>query len=356
MATPNLGYDKTGETTLDAFNQWFRKQPQYFAKLAEMGQDPNNVHLNDQQKQDMVRLAQSMGAVVDEGNSGQEVDDSGNFRNKSHKLRNGLIIGGIAGAALLTAGLAGAFSGAAGVGGGAAGATGATSAAGSGLAGLAGASGAGTLASTTIGTGFIPAIAGGTGLAGSAAAAGGGVAGALGVGSKIASLASGVGKLVNGVNTVANNGQDPNLEGIGAANAAAQAAKNRIAGAQTDQLGTAADTRALANMRTAGLMSNFKDTEASPYGSPAIVLGDKTRQLSSKFQDELLARQAMGKSLTANGVPDPGAQELSDEEKARQIAGGSTGNPTLDKLNTGLRLAQLAPGALKLGQDIWRSF
>lgn len=110
---PQLGYDKTSETTLDAFNQWFRARPEYYAKLAEFGQDPTNVHLNDQQKQQMVKLAQSLGAVVDEGGSGQEVDDSGNFRNKSHKLRNTLIVAGIAGAALLTAGAAGVFSGAA---------------------------------------------------------------------------------------------------------------------------------------------------------------------------------------------------------------------------------------------------
>lgn len=108
-AQPQLGYGQRGAASLDAFNQWFRARPEYYAKLKQFGQDPTNVHLNDAQKQEMVRLAQSLGAVVDEGHDGQEVDDSGNFRAKSHKLRNTLIVAGIAGAALATAGLAGAF-------------------------------------------------------------------------------------------------------------------------------------------------------------------------------------------------------------------------------------------------------
>jgi len=100
---PNLGYDKTSSVDLNTFNDWFRARPEYVAKLQSFGQTPDNVHLNDNQKQQMVQLAQSLGAVVDEGGSGQEVDDSGNFRNKSHKLKTGLIIAGIAAAALATA-------------------------------------------------------------------------------------------------------------------------------------------------------------------------------------------------------------------------------------------------------------
>lgn len=111
MPAPNLGYGQRGDVAIDAFNQWFRAQPQYAQKIASFGQSPNNVHLNDDQKQEMVRLAQSLGAVVDEGHDGQEVDDSGNFRAKSHTMRNIAIIGGIAAATLLTAGAAGAFAG-----------------------------------------------------------------------------------------------------------------------------------------------------------------------------------------------------------------------------------------------------
>ncbi len=179
---PSLGYGKTGTTDLNTFNQWFRSRPEYYAKLAEFGQDPNNVHLNDDQKQQMVRLAQSLGAVINEGGDGQEVDSSGNFQNKSHKLRTGLIIAGIAAAALATAGAAGAFGGAAlGAGEGAAGAAGAT---GAGLGGVeAGvASGLGAAALPGAGTAL-----GGAGLAGA------GAAGAAGLGGVEAGAASGLG-------------------------------------------------------------------------------------------------------------------------------------------------------------------
>jgi hypothetical protein len=152
MATtpPPLGYGQRAAVALDAFNKWFRSTPQYYAKLKEYGQDPNNVHLNDSQKQGMIRLAQSLGAVVDEGHNGQEVDDSGNFQAKSHALRNTLIVAGIAGAALLTAGAAGAF-GAAGAGAGAG--TGAT------VAGVeGGAYGVGASTVAALGTGAMAAV------------------------------------------------------------------------------------------------------------------------------------------------------------------------------------------------------
>lgn len=157
MPTPNLGYGTRGDAPIDTFNQWFRSQPQYAAKLASWGQSPDNVHLNDGQKQEMVRLAQSMGAVVDEGHNGQEVDDSGNFQAKSHTVRNIAIIGGIAAAALLTAGAAGAFAGPAA--GGAAAGGGATAA------------GAGTLAASTTAPLVGGLAAGGTGLAATAGGA-----------------------------------------------------------------------------------------------------------------------------------------------------------------------------------------
>lgn len=195
-AQPQLGYGQRNETSLDAFNQWFRSTPQYYAKLKEFGQDPTNVHLNDAQKQQMVKLAQSLGAVVDEGGNGQEVDDSGNFRAKGHKLRNTLIVAGIAAAALATAGAAGAFAPAAGLGGVEGGATaglGAASLPGAGTAlGAAGATGAGTAAAgavlpaATYGAGgtvtnfaAAPAIAGTGGATYGAAAGGSGLAGNL---------------------------------------------------------------------------------------------------------------------------------------------------------------------------------
>ena len=169
MATPPaLGYGQRNDVALDAFNQWFRSTPQYAAKLAEYGQDPRNVHLSDAQKEGMVKLAQSLGAVVDEGHNGQEVDDSGNFQAKSHTARNIAIIGGIAAATLLTAGAAGAFAGGA-------------AAAGGGSAAGGAAAGSGLLASAAT----VPTVgalaAGGTGLAAGAgtAATVAGTAGAL---------------------------------------------------------------------------------------------------------------------------------------------------------------------------------
>jgi hypothetical protein len=115
MATtpPALGYGQRGEAPINSVNQWMRSQPWYTQLITSFGQTPNNVHLNDAQKQQVIRAAQANGVIVDEGHNGQEVDDSGNFQAKSHALRNTLIVAGIAGAALLTAGAAGAFAGAA---------------------------------------------------------------------------------------------------------------------------------------------------------------------------------------------------------------------------------------------------
>jgi hypothetical protein len=182
-AQPNLGYGKATEATFDQFNQYMRSSPWYQNLIKSFGQDPNNVHLNDSQKQQVVRAAQANGAVVDEGK--QEIDDSGNFRGVGHKLRNTLIVAGLAGATIATMGAAGAFSGAA------AGAMGAGSAAGgAGAAGAAGAGG-GLLAATTTAPLMAGTIAGGTGLAGAAGAAGlAGAAGAAGTTGLLASSAT----------------------------------------------------------------------------------------------------------------------------------------------------------------------
>lgn len=106
---PTLGYGQRSEAPIDTVNQWMRAQPWYQSLLKSFGQDPNNVHLNDSQKQQVIRAAQANGVVVDEGHDGQEVDNSGNFQAKSHTLRNIGIAAGIVGAVLATAGLAGAF-------------------------------------------------------------------------------------------------------------------------------------------------------------------------------------------------------------------------------------------------------
>lgn len=133
---PSLGYGQRDEAPIDHVNQYMRSADWYQSLIKSFGQDPNNVHLNDTQKQQVIRAAQANGIVVDEGGNGQEVDDSGNFRAKGHGLRNTLIVAGIAGAALATMGAAGVFSGAAAAGGsGAAAGGGAAAATGAGTAG-----------------------------------------------------------------------------------------------------------------------------------------------------------------------------------------------------------------------------
>src|SRR5437879_4033729 len=108
---PALGYGEQSEANLDHVNIWMRSTPWYQQLLQKWGVDPNNVHLQDWQKQEIVRAAQANGVIVDEGK--QEIDDSGNFKNQGHGLRNTLIVGGIAAAAIATMGAAGLFSGAA---------------------------------------------------------------------------------------------------------------------------------------------------------------------------------------------------------------------------------------------------
>jgi hypothetical protein len=168
---PQLGYGQPTEVGIDKVNIWMRSQPWYQDLLRSWHQDPSNVHLNDSQKQQIVRQAQANGVVVDEGH--MEVDPSGNFNPIGHKLRNTLIVAGIAAATIATMGAAGAFSGAAAAGSAGAGAGGGAAAAGAG----------GTLGSTVIGAGFVPGIAGGTGLA---AGAGAGAATAAGTGGALA--------------------------------------------------------------------------------------------------------------------------------------------------------------------------
>lgn len=170
---PSLGYGQRGEAAIDGVNQWMRGQPWYQQLLTSFGQNPNNVHLNDSQKQAVIRAAQANGVVVDEGHDGQEVDNSGNFQPKSHTLRNTLMVAGAAGAALLTAGLATPlFAGA-----GAAGAAGAG-------AGAAGA-GVGGMTATSLGLGATA----GLGTAGAAGVGAGAAAAGSGLWSQIAGLA-----------------------------------------------------------------------------------------------------------------------------------------------------------------------
>lgn len=109
--TANLGYGKPTEATIDQVNIWMRSTPWYQQQMKEWGQDPGHPNLSKSQSQQIVKMAQANGVVVDEGN--MEVDDHGNFNPIGHKLRNTLIVAGIAGATIATMGAAGVFSAAA---------------------------------------------------------------------------------------------------------------------------------------------------------------------------------------------------------------------------------------------------
>lgn len=167
MPQPNLSYGHQTEASLDQVNIWMRSQPWWQAIKG------NNAKLNDAQRRQIQQAAQANGVVIDEGSV--NIDSTGNLDNQGHKLRNTVLVAGIAAASIATMGAAGAFAGAAGAGS---------------AAGGAGAAGAGTLASTTIGSGMLGPIAGGTGLAG-AAGAGAGTAGTIGTAAKIGGLLSG---------------------------------------------------------------------------------------------------------------------------------------------------------------------
>jgi len=172
MTTPNFGYGNQTEASIDQVNIWMRGQPWYQAQMRAWGQDPGHPTLTKAQSQQILRQAQGQGVVVDEGD--MEVDDHGNFNPVGHKLRNTLIVGGLAAATIATMGAAGAFAGGAG-----------------GASAGAGAAGTGsTLASTAIGSGYLPAIAGAvpTGMAGGLATG----AGTFGAGMGSAATTGGI--------------------------------------------------------------------------------------------------------------------------------------------------------------------
>jgi len=377
---PQLGYGQKSEASIDHVNQWMRGTDWYNALLKSWGQDPANVHLADWQKEQVLRAAQANGVVVDEGHNGMEIDDAGNFNPKGHKLRNTLIVAGIAAATIATMGAAGAFSG------GAAGAMGGAAGTGGTLAGVeGGAYGLGSGAVAALGTGAMGAvpvagaIGSGAGMAalgaGGAADAGGagafdaagnfigsstvtgasgatGAGGALSTAERLANLARTGSGLVNATDAALHGGIDPTARGSAAANAAAQEARNRLYEAEVGQSGTSADARALDNMRRAGLMSTFKGTEPSAFGSPAINLDPATQQFARDYMTGVNKNVAAGKAPTISGIAPPGPQELADEEAARQASQGKSGNGVVDAIGTGARIASLIPGYINLGRQV----
>lgn len=268
---PSLGYGQRGAASIDSVNQWLRAQPDYQALIRSFGQDPNNVHLNDAQKTAVVRLAQSKGVVVDEGGNGQEVDDSGNFRATSHNLRNGLMVAGIAGAALLTAGAAGLFGGAAAAGG---------EAGASGAAAALGPSTAANMAATA-------GIAGGAGVPSSIAAAGGAAGAGGSLWSQIAKNALPIGSAIGKAASAA--GQNRvNQEGD-----ALQANRDNVVGNQAYENQLMARAKQDASERHNALIDVARASdERNPNISPFNTRGPKT--YSPEYLSTLTALEQAG--------------------------------------------------------------
>src|SRR4029077_7743609 len=137
------------EATIDQANIAMRGMPWYQSQMKAWGQDPGHPTLQSWQRDQLTRPAPADGVIVAEGNI--EMDDHGNWNPKGHKLRNTLIVAGLAAATIATMGAAGAFAGAAG--GAGAGASGAAGAAGGLGAVEGGAAGLSSTALAGLGTG-----------------------------------------------------------------------------------------------------------------------------------------------------------------------------------------------------------
>lgn len=354
---------------------WVRQQPWYKDWMQQNGvaEGPNQqVKLNDNQRASLMATMLQNGIGL---NSKYDmVDENGMINEEHHKLKKVAIAAAIAGLAVTGLGAAGIGPLAGALGGtiGGAGMTAEGVELGGGLAPAIGA-GAGTaalsagavapLASTAIGTGFIPAIAGGTGLASGAAAAGG-TASALTAGSKIASLIGQAGKVGN---ALSNSGTDANGNAVNApqnsayANEADQLAKNRFLETPLNQAGPATDAAAQRNMIRAGLIArmdpNSPALALNGHGLPNLAPSQAGVDFSNSLQTGLSDRMKAGKPLTLSGVPDPTPDELAARAKALDAAGiGSGVNSTLSKVggyvNTGVKAAQTAQNVYNIGKGI----
>lgn len=223
---------------------------------------------------------------------------------------------------------------------------------------------ASVLPSTTIGSGFIPAIAGGSGMASIAPAATGATA-ALSTGSKLASIASGINKVGSALSPNNVGGPDSSSpRGAAYAAQAGQLAANRAASARIDQSGPAADAQAFRNQMRASLVARM-----DPNASPIILNGQALPRLATpegvgsaaKLRDTLAARVNAGKTPTTFGVGDPTQEELDAQAKAADAAGVGDGiNSKIanvgDYLQTGSRLANLGLNGWNLGKNIVSMF
>lgn len=278
----NLGYDKPSEATLDQVNTWMRSRPWYQDLMAAWGQDPGHPTLTKAQSQQVLQAAQAEGVVVDEGD--MEVDNHGNFNPKGHKLRNTLIVAGIAGATLATLGAAGAFAGAA-----AAPEIGITSTPAV-LGGTAAGAGATTAAATTA-----AATSGAAGLTGAA-----GAAGAAGVTSKVADLFGGLGSAIGGATSAAGDDRRyqenaallANGQNINGLSLMERALMERAAAERTERSGAAVD------VARADHVANPRVGPFNPAGPP--VHSDQFRSVTSALGDQGAARLTAGPQYSTN--------------------------------------------------------
>lgn len=334
MTQPQLGYGQPTEATIDQVNQWMRSTPWYQSLLKSWGQDPNNVHLNDAQKRQIVQQAQANGVVVDEGN--MEVDPSGNFNPVGHKLRNTLIVAGLAAATIGTMGAAGAFAGPA-----LAGTTAGTAGGGAAAAGTAGtlagieggAAGLSSGALAGLGTGAmgataLPALGAGAAGVGAAGAGGSSILGTLGKiaankgGSMLTNAAAGMGAERQADNFANQNSADANNRAI-----LGSAVFNRdLPGVQTSQVARG------------DILSTMKD--AAPTGDPRIdkfgggglrpsAFGPSTQQAGDALKRQALANLLAGKGQIAPQLTTPNKAGVGENA----LAAGGIGLNILDAYN-----------------------
>lgn len=282
MGVESQRVQKGNESTIDQQNQWMRSQPWYQAFLQQNGQRPDSVRLSKSQSQQLLRLAQANGMEVDEGSI--EVDPAGNFNPIGHKLRNGLIGAGLAGAAVAAPFALGAL-----------GATGGAGAAGS-------VAGYGGVAIPSMG------VAGGS-MAGAGAAAGG--AGAMGTAGSILSRVGGSRFLTGAADVLggaAKNAAENNaINDANSVNLYNSQERNQL---NRDQFALNAPGTRMGQSAKASILSRVKPTTIN-WGGPGSGLKGQTPTTTGGFRD------ALGNMDPAVGQL---AQEIMQQNLAKQKA------------------------------------
>lgn len=302
MPQPQLGYGHQTEATIDQVNQWMRSQP-WWQQIKGGSND-----ISEAQKQQILAAARAQGVVVDSSN--MEVDKAGNFNPIGHKLRNGIIVAGIAGAAIAAPYLIPAMTG----GGGAAGG-------GAAAAGALGPSTAANMAATAgiVGGGAVPAgIAAG---AGGAGAAGLGTAGWLKTAGNVADALGGMSTARAAGRQAENQAAylgDRNIIDLYKAQQDAAANRNTIDLSQKKFTLEAPQLRASNSVR-GDVLANAQDATVSGI-SPNIpvptisgglrpsMFSQNTRALGGLMSEQALASQKSGDTFSP--LPDTTAPSL----------------------------------------------